>query len=217
MFEIAQLVMDAGIPGMSSNSTETLQGLLKDKEAPVEANIAEISAVYSPDLTGYSRYDNVSLLVRPRSQSDWPTEDANGDFFHDYVIDVRVSWGSLSEDPMAGNLTKKLELMQQVTALGQSLCANYTKNAYRVLAKTKAEHEASLVVQAARAANREVTSRAKDLVKSMRVWGSPRRVERSLFTGIADGSYEVSYTNKYDTKTYKVHLTQRAATINRLK
>ncbi len=208
--EIAQEILDAKIPGMDDRSASALQAELDLVifDDPRDERWFNVHANYLFDRDQDRwRNSNVELSVALDAVHYNSVEDPEtGDFYHDYKINVKIVWPSCSSDPMLNDLADRLDLQKNVLALAQSISVKHARNQYRVLAKTKAEHEAEVQKKAQNELLKKVHERAASLVKSMRVYGSERIVARDLFTGLADGTYECKYTNSYDTKIYKVTL-----------
>lgn len=167
-------------------------------------------------------------VARPGKDSSWSgdgelcagfgnssleTDEVTGDVYRTFKLNFSMSWSSHNEAVTSDTLAK-LHMMTEVSMVGAELAQKYSET-YKELVYTAAQVAERKVAAEKTALNQKVAVLAEHPVKGLRVGGKSREVSRSIFASIPDGTYDVSYTNNYDTKTYSVRLRQYTAFLNR--
>ena len=145
--------------------------------------------------------------------SNIETEEETGDVYRTYTLKFDITWSSHNEQ-VGPDTLGRLHMMVQLATVGAALSEKYSQT-FRTLVYTAAQVEERKVAAEKAELVRKVKTLAEYAVKGLRVNSNRREVARSMFTNIPDGTYEVSYTNNYDTKVYGVRLTQYGAFLTR--
>lgn len=204
---VAQDLLTSLGDSLTERSKKELELLIEKTEEHVDSCRATVSR---PGKDSYWSGDG-ELNVRFNG-SNIETDEA-GDIYRTYTLRFDISWSSHNETVNADTLGK-LHMMTQLATVGAALSQKYSET-YRKLVRTAAQEEERKVAAEKAELVRKVKTLAEYAVKGLRVNSNRREVARTMFTNIPDGTYEVSYTNNYDTKTYGVKLTQYGAFLTR--
>ncbi len=212
------------------------------KEQAFQAVAADLLVLLGTNLTERSRKELELLVTLTEEHRDWfsvtvsrPGKDSSlsrdgelvyrfhpitgaqademGDVYRTYKLIFSVNWSGCNEK-VDGETLARLHVMMQLAQAAAVLAQKYSET-FKVLVRTAAQEEERKVAAKKVELNRKVETLAEHAVKGLRVNSNCREVSRTIFANIPDGTYEVSYTNNYDTKTYGVRLTQYGAFLTR--
>lgn len=196
--QIAADVLAAGLP-LDKDSVRSLESLTAC-EVDADSRWSDVSIGFSVDQES-SWHRDARIEFRGETGWDDKIQDEEGNVVANFK--VRMSFRSDSTD--TSNLEKaeaQLDLAMQALKLAKDLKAKYEGTTQYVI-RTAAE-EAERKAKQERA---ELVAKVGRLTefprKGLRV-GGDRQVSRELYAGIPDGEYEVSFSNNYDTKNYRV-------------
>lgn len=181
---------------LTANSAKELQAVVDSTEDHIDS----VRATCCKSADAYWSGD-AELNVRSNG-SNIETDEATGDVYRTYTLGFSVNWSSFN-DKVNADLMTKLHIMQKVATAAALLQEKYGQT-YRVLYLTAAEVAERKVAAEKAALLNKVKTLAEHAVKGMRAGGSRREVSKVIFGDVPEGTYEVSYTNNYDTKKYTV-------------
>jgi len=187
---VASDMLSALGPSLTERSRKELELLV---EKPLEYSDSATATVSRPGKDSYWSGDG-ELNVRFGS-SNLETDEETGDVYRSFKLNFTMNWSSHNEAVTSDTLAK-LHMMTEV--------AQKYSETYKELVYTAAQVAERKVAAEKTALNQKVAVLAEHPVKGLRVGGNRREVSKTIFAGIPDGTYEVSYTNNYDTKKYTV-------------
>jgi len=197
---VASDMLSALGPSLTERSRKELELLV---EKPLEYSDSATATVSRPGKDSYWSGDG-ELNVRFGS-SNLETDEETGDVYRSFKLNFTMNWSSHNEAVTSDTLAK-LHMMTEVSTVGAALAQKYSET-YKELVYTAAQVAERKVAAEKTALNQKVAVLAEHPVKGLRVGGNRREVSKTIFAGIPDGTYEVSYTNNYDTKKYTVDVT----------
>jgi len=176
---------------------------VKELNAVVESSEDHIDSVRATCCKSADSYWSGDAELTCRSTgSNIEEDEETGDVYRSYGLTFTVNWSSFN-DKVDGDLMTKLHIMQKVATAAALLQEKYSGK-HRVLYRTAAEVAERKVAAEKAALVQKVKTLAEHAVKGMRAGGSRREVSKVIFGDVPEGTYEVSYTNNYDTKKYTV-------------
>lgn len=196
--QIAADVLAAGLP-LDKDSVRSLESLASC-EVDADARWSDVSVGFAVDQES-SWHRDARIEFRGETGWDDKLEDEEGNIVANFK--VRMSFRADSTD--TSNIEKaeaQLALATQALGLAKQLKAKYEGTTQYVV-RTAAEETERKAKAARDELLRKVTTLTEFPRKGLRC-GGDRQVDRTLYNGIPDGEYEVSFTNNYDTKKYRV-------------
>lgn len=196
--QIAADVLAAGLP-LDRDSAKSLEGLMAC-EVDETARWSDVSVGFSVDQES-SWHRDARIEFRGETGWDDKLEDESGNIVANFK--VRMNFRADSTD--TANLDKaeaQLDLATRALKLAKELKAKYEGTTQYVVrtAAEEAERKAKLERDALIS---KVTRLTEFPRKGLRV-GGDRQVDSDIYAGVPEGEYEVSFTNNYDTKKYRV-------------
>jgi len=131
--------------------------------------------------------------------------DESGDLYRTYNMSFNVSWSSHNKQA-SGTTLQMLSSMMYLSETALAFSQKYA-GPIRILSLTAAQREQNRLDAEKAMVQRKVKTIAEYVVKGLRANGNHRDVDRSVFTGIPDGMYNVAYRmDNGDVKKYTVKL-----------
>lgn len=186
--KIATHIIGSGV-SLRSDSNDALVAMATE-ETTQDSRWCDVNATFCSDPKERWNSDG-ELRVRGESSYDRET-DEDGNITSVMNISVTVRWSGTSDVAADEKLFERLELLNKITTLALELKREYA-GPVNFLVRTAEQEKERLVKEAAEDMRRKVQRMAEYPSKGLRSGGRSRSVGRELFTGCADGVYEVSY------------------------